>query len=179
MQTLIIHGVCFNQPSHQPRCWEQPTTIITISSILVLSRLEEPGAQLPALHKCPGCAPQGWQDHSGLQAASRYQPPGLGFLLYMGLFLYVYLAPLCLHISARVCFGAFFPLLWGIFLPCGTGLVTTLNGEDIETAAGKESKRREEERKPHKDERKRVGGLCECMCACTPWVFTIKARGKK
>ncbi|TNN72402.1 Zinc finger protein 804B [Liparis tanakae] len=46
-------------------------------------KLEEPGARLTALHTCPG-----WQHHSGLQAASRYPPPGLGFLLYMGLFLY-------------------------------------------------------------------------------------------
>ncbi len=31
--------------------------------------------------------------------------------------------------SACVCYGAFLPLLWGIFFPCGTGLVTTLNGK--------------------------------------------------
>lgn len=50
--------------------------------------------------------------------------------------------------------------------------------------------RRGEEGKPHKDEKKCVGGLCECMCACMPWVFinfpkilhvssAIKPRGKK
>ncbi|KAG7242070.1 hypothetical protein INR49_024116 [Caranx melampygus] len=47
-------------------------------------RLKMPGAQLNAVQKCPGCMLPGWQDHSGLQAASSYEPPGLGYLLNMG-----------------------------------------------------------------------------------------------
>lgn len=84
MQTLIIHAVWSNLPSHEPRWREQPTAIIMSSSIPMFSRLEMPGAQLSAVQKCPGCTLPEWQDHSGLQAASSYQPQGLGYLLYMG-----------------------------------------------------------------------------------------------
>ncbi len=69
MQTLIIHAVCFNLPSHQARWREQPAAIIMSSSIPMFSRLEMPGAQLSAVQKCPGAVLPGWQDHSGLQAA--------------------------------------------------------------------------------------------------------------
>lgn len=87
------------------------------SSIPVFSRLEMPGAQLNAVQKCPGCVLPGWQDHSGLQAASSYQPQGLGYLLYMGrvpvssvcLRMYVWRDCVCacvLHESAP---GPFYP----------------------------------------------------------------------
>lgn len=64
---------------------EQPTTTIMSSSIPVFSRLKMPGAQLNAVQKCPGCVLPRWQDHTGLQAASSYQPLGLGYLLNMGM----------------------------------------------------------------------------------------------
>lgn len=136
MQTLIIHTVCFKQLPHEPGCREQATAIIMSSSIPVLSRLEMPGAQLSAVQKCPGCALPGWQDHTGLQAASSYQPQGLGYLFYMGrvpvssvcLCMYAWHDCVCTFF-AWVCYGALVPLLWGIFLPCGTGLVITLNGK--------------------------------------------------
>lgn len=73
------------------------------------------------------------------------------------------------------------------------GLVTAWDEEGMEKTDGngEDAQRGEEERRgnPYK-ERKRVGGLCECMCACMPWVFinfpkiphfsyAIKPRGKK
>lgn len=183
--TLIIHAVYFNQPSHQPRCWEQPTTII-MSGIPVHSRLEMPGARLSAVQKCPGCALPGWQDHSGLQAVSSYQPSGLGSLHYMGrvpvssdcLFMYIWRNCACTfaHESAT---GPFLALLWGIFLPCGTGLVTTLNGKTWEQQQGRRGN-------PTKMRR---NVWVDCVSACV-WVFinfpnilyfssAVSPRGKK
>ena len=124
---------------------EQPTAIIMSSSIPMFSRLETPGAQLSAVQKCPGCALPGWQDHSGPQAAPSYQPRGLGSFLHTGrvpvssvcLFVYVCLPWLCLRVCAGLCYGASLPLLWGIFLPCGTGLVTALNGKTWKQQEGR------------------------------------------
>lgn len=79
----------------------------------------------------------------------------------------------CLLVSTWVCYGAVLPLLWGIFLPCGTGLVTSLNGKTWKQREGRriegeDERMREDERRgnPHKDEKESVGGLCKCMCAC-------------
>lgn len=75
-------------------------------------------------------------------------------------------------------------LLWGLptlavryILTLWYGISHHTEWEDMETAGGEENRggaeQSREERKgnPHKDEKKCVGGLRECMCACIPWVF--------
>lgn len=148
MQTLIIHAVCFNQPSHQPRCREQPTIIVS-SSIPVLSRLEMPGAQLSAGQKCPGCK-------DGRITVVCKHPPATSHQAFATSFIW---AECLFPLSVCVCiFGAIVlahsckSLLRGLLtlavryiLTLWYGISHNAEWEDMETAAGEESKTRGEE----------------------------------
>lgn len=83
-----------------------------------------------------------------------------GSLLFLCLLVYVHPARFWLHGSTWVRHRPDLPLLWGIALPCVWRLVTAANTGEAEKRGN-----------PYKDEKKRVGGLCECRCVWTPWVF--------
>lgn len=118
----------------------------------------------------------GWQDHSGLQAASSYQPlyhQSLANSFHMGrvpdstVCLCMYVCSDCISaFFAQVCLVAFLPLLWGIFLTPWYRISHNREWEDIETAGGKGEKGRE------------IAQRWEAMCGwivsksiCMAWVL--------
>lgn len=66
--------------------------------------------------------------------------------------------------------GPFLPLLWGIFLPCSTGLVSTVNGKTWKQQEWRWMERGGEEMKGNPTTMRR-NMLVECVCACMAWVL--------